>query len=232
MKFRCRESHRVRNGCSWLGHPCVCLSLWLILTICSAASIRHYLPARSWRVIPVFPDVVRQVAYAKFSPQVDEWIFQIWMVDGEYEFLKPDLLWHPPYSGEFYVGTVNERREQHGVFWSSLVKTDWTIEYQGSGSMNAVLAEAVFDRFESDTGIKTTPRKSTRLTRWVFADAAHLGLLGLSIASLILAFRQVVSKVRRRTFQCAKCGYDLTGLAVSICPECGATVAKSDQATA
>ncbi|RMH25133.1 MAG: hypothetical protein D6692_11680 [Planctomycetota bacterium] len=186
--------------------------------------------------------------YAKWRSarvMVTPWLYQIASVnDGSSTYTIPD-------TAEDYEKQVGEalangasveivrgvRYSRWGGIWGASWRIDgWTawpetefISFETEPPQILELKPAVSPAMlaVSHPDIAGVPRRSFSIRPGALLDAIGLFLLYLCIAQSILVIRLWP---QRRSAGCQTCGYDLTGLTAPVCPECGSSIGKPDQA--
>ena len=124
------------------------------------------------------------------------------------------------------IGSIVHFHRETGLWWPSVRTTGWRV----GAPFGSTLTEEQIVSALRQAGMANGPAREVRVTFWVVADVIGLILLAVWIRAILYWLLRRRSDRRASAGQCPSCGYDLTGLATAVCPECGRSSAESPPA--
>lgn len=144
-------------------------------------------------------------------------------VDANGKSLHWECPWglHGPAVDPASIAFVIPHQRRVGLWFKSVQWNSWDAWKNESGRQFVVRSgsEPALDAAVRAHPLIETSRFSVRPRGWILADLAGVSLLALTPVSVVGNIRR--ARRRRGDLVCGRCDYDLSGLGLSTCPECG-----------
>jgi len=172
-------------------------------------------PRATWRLMPHVRAVVTPFSESFLAvPDQGDVVRIVSESDPQYRDLVDQALakgLEPP------IGNIVHFHRETGLWWPSVSTSGWHVR----APFGSTLTESELVQVLRRAGMVTGPAREVRVTLWLIADVIGLVLLAVWIRKTLAWLLRWRSGRRALAGRCPSCGYDLTGLATSTCPECG-----------
>lgn len=215
---------------AWLGRPSICSGLWILLVALTVASVVPHWTRFSWQTAPLVPHVIENLVGPDVRGSWRNRNFIIFVRDGQVFLADPDDPSSEPMLAsdfdtwdEVHFGRVQPRTEWRGLWWPSVVTRGYEVFlYNNATTERVEVDRAIRVWVKNIPWIGGLPERSTKVTYFLLADLLMIALAVLTLLSTktFAGYRRM--RAHRNWQSCIVCGYDLTGIHPSQCPECGA----------
>lgn len=222
-----RRSSKFR---SFLGRGWVCALLWCVLVFLTIASVVPHWSRFARDPAPVVPHIIESAIGPDVRGSVVHWRYWVCQREGEVLLFDED----DPGAAEtinainidewdeIYGGNVFLRWEPRGLWWPSVVTTGYRVTgLDSDGTVHPDVRRAVDDWIATIPRLAGKRERTTRITWFALADLLMLALVWMAAVGTVVWIRDTRKAFPRDPSVCGSCGYDITGITTSVCPECG-----------